>query len=49
MSDREERIAQLAELLAKCEAEADDLGLELIGYLLATARRELDARSATNQ
>lgn len=45
MLDRSERLRALREKLATCEAEADALGLEVIGFLIAFAIQELDTQS----
>ncbi len=49
MTDRSSRLSALREILASCEAEADSLGLEMIGFLLAMALQEIDVQEASNQ
>jgi hypothetical protein len=39
MAELSERLAALREKLAACEGEADALGLEMVGFLVASALR----------
>ena len=42
LSDEKERIAALVNQLIACEVEADALGLDLVAYLVAMARLEVE-------
>lgn len=42
MENRHARIAALQQTVVACEAEADALGLDLVAWLMALARAEIE-------